>query len=543
MSGVTLSRITKSYGALQVVHGIDLDVAEKEFVVLVGPSGCGKSTTLRMIAGLEEITSGDLTIYEKRMNRVAPKDRDVAMVFQNYALYPHLNVADNMAFGLRIRKMPKDEIKTTIADVAEVLGLTPYLDRRPADLSGGQRQRVAMGRAIVRHPKVFLFDEPLSNLDAKLRTQMRAEIKRLHNRLGVTSVYVTHDQVEAMTLADRIVVMNDEPRWVTDMVDENTSAPGTSPRGDAAQDQIVDSRFTRLYDHFRQEWQIYAMLLPTIIWFLVFLYKPMYGLQIAFKDYSIFRGVAGSPWIGFEHFQTLFTNDQFLRAVRNTIYISALNLLFGFPAPIILALMFNEVLHASYKRTAQTIVYLPHFISSVIIAGIVITAFSPTAGIVNTFIGWLGFDPVYFLTRPEWFRPIFVGTGIWQEAGFGSIVFLAAIAGVNPSLYESAVVDGANRWQMMWKITIPSILPTILIMLIIRIGNVMEVSFELVILLYQPSTYETADVVNTWIYRQGLQSGQYDLAAAGGLFNALVAFVLVMTANTLSRRYSRTSLW
>ncbi|PIB23292.1 sugar ABC transporter permease [Amylibacter kogurei] len=304
-----------------------------------------------------------------------------------------------------------------------------------------------------------------------------------------------------------------------------------------------DGRWTRLFDHFKREWQIYAMLLPTIIWFLVFLYKPMYGLQIAFKDYSIFRGVANSPWIGLEHFQTLFSNDQFLRAIGNTIKISALNLIFGFPAPIILALMFNEVLHASYKRTAQTIVYLPHFISSVIIAGIVITAFSPTAGIVNTIIGWFGLDPVYFLTQPQWFRPIFVGTGIWQEAGFGSIVFLAAIAGVNPSLYESAVVDGANRWQMMWKITIPSILPTILIMLIIRIGNVMEVSFELVILLYQPATYETADVVNTWIYRQGLQSGQYDLAAAGGLFNAFVAFVLVMTANTLSRRYSRTSLW
>ena len=209
MSGVSLHGLVKAYGALQVVHGIDLHVAEKEFVVLVGPSGCGKSTTLRMIAGLEEITAGDLTINDRRMNRVAPKDRDVAMVFQNYALYPHLNVADNMAFGLRIRKMPKDEIKKTITDVAEVLGLTEYLDRRPADLSGGQRQRVAMGRAIVRHPKVFLFDEPLSNLDAKLRTQMRAEIKRLHNRLGVTSVYVTHDQVEAMTLADRIVVMND----------------------------------------------------------------------------------------------------------------------------------------------------------------------------------------------------------------------------------------------------------------------------------------------------------------------------------------------
>jgi putative aldouronate transport system permease protein len=305
----------------------------------------------------------------------------------------------------------------------------------------------------------------------------------------------------------------------------------------------TDGRFIRLFDHFKREWQIYVMLLPTIVWFLVFLYKPMYGLQIAFKDYSIFRGVAGSPWIGLEHFQTLFGNDQFLRAVGNTIKISALNLLFGFPAPIILALMFNEVLHATFKRTAQTIVYLPHFISSVIIAGIVITAFSPTLGIVNIVMGWFGLDSIYFLTQPEWFRPIFVGTGIWQEAGFGSIVFLAAIAGVSPSLYESAVVDGANRWQMMWKITIPSILPTILIMLIIRIGNVMEVSFELVILLYQPATYETADVVNTWIYRQGLQSGQYDLAAAGGLFNAVVAFTLVMTANTLSRRFSRTSLW
>ena len=329
------------------------------------------------------------------------------------------------------------------------------------------------------------------------------------------------------------------------MADEHANAGDVSLHDAARESERLarDGTLVRLVDHFKREWQIYAMLLPTIIWFIVFLYKPMYGLQIAFKDYSIFRGVAGSPWVGWEHFQTLFSNDQFLRAVRNTITISFYNLLFGFPAPIILALMFNEILHASYKRTAQTIVYLPHFISSVIIAGIVVTAFAPTGGVVNIILGWFGIDSIYFLTRPEWFRPIFVGTGIWQEAGFGSIVFLAAIAGVNPSLYESAVVDGANRWQMMWKITIPSILPTILIMLIIRIGNVMEVSFELVLLLYQPATYETADVVNTWVYRQGLQSGQYDLAAAAGLFNAVVAFVLVMTANTLSRRYSRTSLW
>lgn len=209
MSGVKLSQLVKKYADIEVVKSIDLDVQPHEFVVLVGPSGCGKSTTLRMIAGLEEITRGTVSIDDRVVNRVAPKDRDVAMVFQNYALYPHLNVAENIAFGLRIRKTPKDEVTTMVSEVAATLGLTDYLERRPAELSGGQRQRVAMGRAIVRHPKVFLFDEPLSNLDAKLRSQMRAEIKRLHKRLEVTSIYVTHDQVEAMTLADRIVVMHD----------------------------------------------------------------------------------------------------------------------------------------------------------------------------------------------------------------------------------------------------------------------------------------------------------------------------------------------
>jgi len=298
-----------------------------------------------------------------------------------------------------------------------------------------------------------------------------------------------------------------------------------------------------LADHFKREWQIYAMLAPMVIWFIVFLYKPMYGLQIAFKDYSIFRGIEASPWVGMEHFNDLFGNSQFLRAIKNTFLISFYSLLFGFPMPILLALMFNEIIHAVFKRSAQTIVYLPHFISTVIIAGIVITAFSPSAGIVNTVLGWLGFEPVYFLTKSEWFRPIFIGSGIWQEAGFSSIIFLAAIAGVNPSLYESAVVDGASRWQMVWKITLPSILPTIIIMLIIRIGNLMEVGFELIILLYQPATYETADVINTYIYRQGLQSGQYDLAAAAGFFNAIVAFILVMAANSISKRFSRTSLW
>ena len=328
--------------------------------------------------------------------------------------------------------------------------------------------------------------------------------------------------------------------------DPNFTGPSTEELlfdAKEAQGRSKGTRVERVKIHLAREWQLYVMLVPLVLWLLIFLYRPMYGLQIAFKDYSVFRGISGSPWVGLEHFHTLFSSDQFLRALRNTVIISFYGLIFGFPMPILLALMFNEILKQSFKKTAQTIVYLPHFISSVILAGIVITAFSPSAGIVNTVLGWFGMDPVYFLTKPEWFRPIFIGTGIWQEAGFQSIVYLAAIASISPTLYESAVVDGASRWQMMWKITLPSIMPTIIIMLIIRIGSMLEVSFEMIILLYQPSTYQTGDVVNTFIYRQGIQGGQYDLAAAAGLFNAVVAFILVMTANTLSKRLSRTSLW
>ena len=209
MAQVKLTKVVKRYGAVEVVHGISIDLPNKELVVLVGPSGCGKSTTLRMIAGLEEISDGEVHIGDRLVNQVAPKDRDIAMVFQSYALYPHMTVQQNLAFGLKMRKTPRAEIARRVAEAAGILGIEELLDRKPKDLSGGQRQRVAMGRAIVRRPEVFLFDEPLSNLDAKLRGQMRIEIARLHARLQTTTVYVTHDQVEAMTLADRIVVMND----------------------------------------------------------------------------------------------------------------------------------------------------------------------------------------------------------------------------------------------------------------------------------------------------------------------------------------------
>jgi multiple sugar transport system ATP-binding protein len=210
MAQVVLTQINKFYdGNVHAVKDVNLDIRDREFMVFVGPSGCGKTTTLRMIAGLEEISSGDIRIGAQRVNDLAPMDRDIAMVFQNYALYPHMSVFDNMAFGLKMRKFGKDEIRKRVQDAAEILGIEDYLKRKPRQLSGGQRQRVALGRAIVRHPQVFLFDEPLSNLDAKLRVQMRVELKKLHQRLGTTAIYVTHDQVEAMTLGDRVVVMKD----------------------------------------------------------------------------------------------------------------------------------------------------------------------------------------------------------------------------------------------------------------------------------------------------------------------------------------------
>src|SRR4051794_6741182 len=208
MAAITLSAVRKSFGTTPVVHGVDVSIEDGEFCVLVGPSGCGKSTLLRMIAGLEEISGGEVRIGDRVVNNVAPKERDIAMVFQNYALYPHMTVYDNMAFSLKLAGLPAEQVRARAHEAAQILGLMDYLERYPRQLSGGQRQRVAMGRAIVRKPQVFLFDEPLSNLDAKLRVAMRTEIKALHQRLKTTSIYVTHDQIEAMTMADRIVVMN-----------------------------------------------------------------------------------------------------------------------------------------------------------------------------------------------------------------------------------------------------------------------------------------------------------------------------------------------
>jgi putative aldouronate transport system permease protein len=298
-----------------------------------------------------------------------------------------------------------------------------------------------------------------------------------------------------------------------------------------------------IWEDVRRDWMLYAMLLPALVWFAIVLYAPMAGLTMAFKQFSVFKGLSDSPWIGFGHFETLFGSDTFLRALRNTLLISVYSLLLSFPVPILLALMINEVHSQKLRKSVQTIIYLPHFISAVIVAGIVVAMLSPNSGVVNQALALFGFNREYFLTRPEWFRTIFITSNIWKEAGFDSIIYLAAIMGINPALYESAQIDGASRWQMITRVTLPSIVPTIAVLLVIRLGNILEVGYEYIILLYQPSTYETADVISTYIYRTGLQSAKYDLAAAAGIFNAVIALTLVLAANAISRRVTRTGVF
>lgn len=287
---------------------------------------------------------------------------------------------------------------------------------------------------------------------------------------------------------------------------------------------------------------LYCLLIPFIAWYVIFQYKPMYGLLIAFKDFSLWKGFSGSPWVGFENFKTFFESPYFFRCLRNTFLINFYELLFGFPVPIILALLLNEVQNARFKKTIQTMTYLPHFVSAVVVAGIVVNFLAPS-GLINIIIEKLGGERIYFLIKPEYFRTIYISMNIWKESGFNAIIYIAALSGIDPQLYEAAIIDGANRWKQTLHVTIPGILPTIVIMLIMRIGRLLEVGYETIILLYQPATYETADVLNTFIYRYGLQNGDYGLATAAGFFNAVVGFILVYMANRISRKVSETSLW
>jgi len=287
---------------------------------------------------------------------------------------------------------------------------------------------------------------------------------------------------------------------------------------------------------------LYLMILPVLAYYVIFHYAPMYGALIAFKDYSPMKGILGSDWAGLKHFEDFFGSYYFWRILKNTILISLYTLVFEFPAPIILALLINEVRNKAFKRTAQTITYMPYFISLVVICGI-ITDFTNSDGLINRLFMLFGYDGQAMLQKPELFRPIYVLSEIWQRIGWESIIYIAALMSVDLEQYEAARIDGASRWKQMLYITLPGILPTIAIMLILRMGNLMNVGFEKIILLYNPVTYETADVISSFVYRKGLLEFGWSYGSAVGLFNSVINLALLVTANWISRRVNNSSLW
>lgn len=299
-------------------------------------------------------------------------------------------------------------------------------------------------------------------------------------------------------------------------------------------------RWATIARDLRRNKHIYFMLAPVLLYYLIFHYGPMYGAVIAFQDFNPIKGVLGSKWVGLQNFQDFFASVYFTRLIFNTIAINVLDIIFGFPAPIILALLINELRWNPFKRLVQTVTYLPHFISVVVVVGMLVDFFARD-GLVNQLLATS--DPVAFMQSPEWFRQLFVGSGIWQHVGWGSIVYLAAIATIDPQLYDAAKVDGADRFRQMWHITIPGILPTIVILLILRMGTMMSVGYEKIILMYNPLTYETADVISTYVFRRGILQADFSFSAAVGLFNSVINFALLIVANRLSRRLTEHSLW
>lgn len=286
----------------------------------------------------------------------------------------------------------------------------------------------------------------------------------------------------------------------------------------------------------------YILVIPVILFYILFCYKPMYGILIAFKDFSPGAGIAGSDWVGLQHFKDFFDSYYFGRILKNTLVISLSSIIFGFPAPIIFALLLNEIRNQKFKRVTQTISYMPHFISMVVICGM-INMFVSDKGIITHILTSFGGEKASMLTNPDYFVPIYVLSGIWQELGWGSIIYLSALSGVDQQLYEAAKLDGANRWQQMLHVTLPGIAGTIIIMLLLRMGSVMSVGYEKIILLYNPGIYETADVISSFVYRKGLVEYQWSYSAAVGIFNSVINFIIVVVFNKISKKLTDISLW
>ena len=312
--------------------------------------------------------------------------------------------------------------------------------------------------------------------------------------------------------------------------------------------QLADIKFSRmpwgkkLLMNIKQHPRFYVMIIPAIAYFIVFHYAPMYGVIIAFQDYKPFKGISGSAWVGLKHFSTFITGPFFWRLLRNTLSINIGMLLFGFPLPIIFALLLNEVRSVGFKRVVQTITYMPHFVSSVVVCGLMVL-FCRSDGILTYVLKFVGFPDSNLLTYKQYFQGLYIGMNIWQELGWDSIIYFAALTSIDVSLYEAARVDGAGRWRQMWHITLPGIAPTVVILLILRIGNLMSLGWDRIYLLYNDMVMETADVISTYVYRTGMLQVQYSYATAVGLMNSIVNIILLFSANFISRKVSDSSLW
>lgn len=306
--------------------------------------------------------------------------------------------------------------------------------------------------------------------------------------------------------------------------------------------QTTKSWGRRLLDNMRAHPWLYIMIIPALAYFIVFHYAPMYGVIIAFQDYKPLKGIAGSKWVGFQHFETFITGPFFWRLVRNTLSINIGMLLFGFPLPIIFALMLNEVRSTAFRKVVQTVTYMPHFVSSVVVCGLMVI-FCRSDGLLTNVLTVFGLPKTNLLTIEGYFQPLYIGMNIWQELGWDSIIYFAALTSVDAALYEAARVDGAGRWRQMWHITLPGISSTIVILLILRIGNLMSLGWDRIILMYNDMVMETADVISTFVYRTGLVQVQYSYATAVGLLNSIINVILLVSANAVSRKISDSSLW
>lgn len=300
----------------------------------------------------------------------------------------------------------------------------------------------------------------------------------------------------------------------------------------------------RTWREYKKNKYLFLLLAPVLIWYIIFEYGPLYGVQLAFKDFYILRGINDSPWVGLKHFVRMFSGDtDFKRILINTVLISTYKLIWGFPAPIILALLFNEVRNQVFKRVTQSISYLPHFFSWVMMAGFVIALLSPSSGVVNHILGWFGIPPIFFLTDPNWFRTTMVVTEIWKGVGWGTIIYLAALAGINPDLYEAAMMDGASRWKQTIHITIPSIANVIAILFIFSMSGILNAGFDQILNLYNPLVYSVGDIIDTYVYRVGLGQMQYSFSTAVGIFKNIIALFLILSVNWIIKRMGQEGLF